>query len=190
MFEKSFPPEARARIPPTTDAGDSPELEVWVSDARFHELTQCAVGARVTITVNQAPRSGAVNGADATVCALRSKADSGVYAIDVDIDGFGVHTLYKHHARSRVNAKGWRRTVKTFPARLAYARTGHGSIGATMPGRVYLHVREAFEMGLLYVMLSRLPKRRDAEGRPLLRIIGRLRPRDFTPIPLAELWAR
>lgn len=106
VFEKSFPPEARARIPPTTDAGDSPELEVWVSDTRFHELTQCAVGARVTITVNQAPRSGAVNGADATVCALRSKADSGVYAIDVDIDGFGVYTLYKHHARSRVNAGG------------------------------------------------------------------------------------
>lgn len=39
-----------------------------------------------------------------------------------------------------------------------------------------------FAPGLLYVMLSRVPRRYDDQGQPLLRIVGRLTPADFVPL--------
>jgi ATP-dependent exoDNAse (exonuclease V) alpha subunit len=67
-------------------------------------------------------------------------------------------------------------TKKTFPLMLAYAMTAHRFQGATLTGRVILHVRRAFAPAIVYVMLSRATQRSN------LRIIGDLSPRDFVPV--------
>ena len=61
----------------------------------------------------------------------------------------------------RTNSGGGGRayTLATFPLRLAYARTAHSSQGNTITGRVFIHVRSAFALGIVYVMLSRMPQR-------------------------------
>jgi ATP-dependent exoDNAse (exonuclease V) alpha subunit len=65
---------------------------------------------------------------------------------------------------------------KTFPLILAYAITAHKCQGMTMSARTFLHVRGTFAPGLLYVMLSRVPRR------DMLYIIGLLSPDDFQPV--------
>lgn len=73
-------------------------------------------------------------------------------------------------------------TKKTFPISLAYAMTAHKAQGATLTGRVVLHVRNAFEPGIVYVMLSR------ATTRDNVFILGGLNPRDVAPVLRAPFW--
>ena len=54
---------------------------------------------------------------------------------------------------------GQRHTLRTFPLRLAYARTAYLAQGATLRGRVYFHIRNASTREMAYVMLSRVPRR-------------------------------
>jgi hypothetical protein len=68
----------------------------------------------------------------------------------------------------------------TFPLCLAYAITAHKAQGLTRDAPTVLHVRSGFELGLVYVMLSRVTKREH------LRIVGRLRPEDCRPMPRAD----
>lgn len=63
----------------------------------------------------------------------------------------------------------------TFPLALGYAMTAHRCQGATLTGRVVVHVRDAFAPGIVYVMLSRV------QTREQLCILGELQPRDFVP---------
>jgi hypothetical protein len=64
----------------------------------------------------------------------------------------------------------------TFPLILGYGMTGHRSQGAILRGKVLVDVRDAFCPGLMYVMLSRVPSRRN------LRIMSKLSPEMFTPV--------
>lgn len=59
--------------------------------------------------------------------------------------------------------------------------TAHRGHGATLPGRVILHVRGAFAPAIVYVMLSRATQRSN------VRILGALQPGDFTPVSEAGI---
>jgi hypothetical protein len=58
---------------------------------------------------------------------------------------------------------------------LAYAIIGHKSQGATISSKVIINIKEAFALGLTYVMLLRVT------NIYFLKIIGNLTPNDFIP---------
>jgi len=76
------------------------------------------------------------------------------------------------------------------PARLAYARTAYLAQGATLRGRVYVHIRNAFARGMAYVMLSRVLRRLAPDGTVIIKLVDGLRAKHIYPVDLDKLWAR
>jgi hypothetical protein len=160
-------------------AGVLPATDAWLNDPKFHELTHVAVGARVVYksTVNKA--TGATNSKMGTVNAIKMVGTSAseVHSLSVLLDGpEGRSVTVTRSMVSTTHRNGRAITKKTFPIVLGYAITAHRAQGATLSGTVIMDVRGAFTPGIAYVMLSRVTNRRN------LRILGGLKPADFTPV--------
>jgi len=82
-----------------------------------------------------------------------------------------VQALEERHLDSSGISPCWNYRA-TFPLMPAYAIMGHAKQGATLRGRVLIHMLSCFAQGLLYVMPSRVARRFDDDGNPLLRIVG------------------
>jgi hypothetical protein len=66
----------------------------------------------------------------------------------------------------------------SFPIVLAYAMTGPKSQGITIATNMLIVIRNAFSLGLTYIMLSLVTNQKK------LKIRGTLFPNDFTPCTL------
>ncbi len=105
-----------------------------------------------------------------------------LYAIRVVLESFSGDTANEIWVRQTKYQQRYRGNVarfkSTFPLILAYAITGHRSQGATLEGDVIVDVRDAFAMGLMYVVLSRIRTRKN------ICLVGTLTPEMFQPIKI------
>jgi hypothetical protein len=150
----------------------------WGSDKwKGHTLREVAVGAPVFFTAIVNKSSGAVTSGEGIIRDFKTEGGL-VTKVVVEVLSTGklVHvSRSSYHART-VGEVSYSRLE--FPLILAYAMTAHRCQGATMRGRVIIMCRDAFAGGMLYVMLSRVPDRKD------LHIIGDLTPDSFMPAQL------
>jgi hypothetical protein len=172
-------------------------LSDWVNRPKFHLLKRVSVGMRVVCTSNLNDERGVLNGSTGIVTRLDAAGSGPVNGITVKMDDTGEFYTFKRtkiesHLDSSGISPGWNYRA-TFPLMPAYAITGHSSQGATLRGRVLIHMLSCFAPGLLYVMLSRVARRFDDDGNPLLRIVGcviecssRLRDACFSPPACAD----
>jgi hypothetical protein len=156
----------------------------WFNRKHFHTMPTFAVGARAILTSNLDLRVGAANGATGIIHSFGrvTPADptSRVHWIKVLLDTGSIVRVARTK-RDRTWHNRLRYFKATFPLALAYALTGHKAQGATITGRVLLHITNAFSPGLVYVMLSRVLRRDHiALARPLAA-------KDVIPIPAAVL---
>lgn len=152
------------------------ELYAWLNEPKFFEMDNIAVGARVMLTINLDTTKFAANGSLGTITGV-SPATGTLKTVFVKFDEGGA-TLGVRRSRFQARHHNGRRYFKSaFPLLLGYSITGHKSQGATITTNVIIYVREAFAPGLLYVLLSRVT------DRSKLKILTRLRPCDFQPVP-------
>jgi ATP-dependent exoDNAse (exonuclease V) alpha subunit len=180
MLMQRFPPLDIVATPLNTNATGVAGLQHWVEDYKFHTLFGFAPGARIMLTENLDMTIGAANGAVGTVASFArvdtTAPTSAVKAVKVLLDS-GSTLQIRETKATRTSHEQQRYAKSTFPLQLAYAMTAHKSQGATLCGSVLLHVRSIFAPGQMYVMLSRVLKRTQ------LRLVRRLTPADFIPIP-------
>jgi len=130
------------------------------------------LGALVMLTTNQNPDKGVFNGAIGTVMELRRNPNGDITSVRMRLEDARFEFTYVHRSVEKTFTNpetGPRHTLRTFPLRLAYARTACSVQGATLRGRVYVHIRNAFARGMAYVMLSRGARQHgndQAGGRP------------------------
>ncbi len=170
-----------------TNGASLHSMQDWVAAPGFHQLKRVSVGMRVMLTENIDAEAGALNGAMGKVTEVTLRpGTSDPATIRVSLDETGTEVLLSRTKTEQRRANSGRNPgmnrKSTFPLVCAYAITGHASQGATLFGKVLVHLSSAFAPGLLYVMLSRVPCRRAADGAPLMRIVGRLTPDDFIPM--------
>jgi hypothetical protein len=156
------------------------QLKKWFKNRRHNSLTKIAIGARVMITKNINLARKMANGATGVVQDVIQQGGKVVkILVKLDSDGKVVTITRSNHYTCYHNNR--RLHKDTFPLILAYAITAHKCQGMTMSGRTFIHVRDSFAPGLLYVMLSRVPCRK------MLYIIGVLSPSDFRPVTFPTL---
>jgi hypothetical protein len=155
------------------------EAKRWVRNEKHHPLQNVGVGARMMVTENIDVPKGIANSAQCTCTNVVVDSKGVVQWIEAD---FTKPKPKKYmFSRSVVKRKymGKNRFLKkSFPLALAYALTAHKCQGATITGPGIIDVLEAFAAGQLYVMLSRF------QTRSQMKIIGRLTPDHFVPVPL------
>ena len=152
-------------------------IQQWLLQPHWHLIPSIAIGARVIVLDNIKQDTGVVNGATGIVVDLKCRS-SDIYAVVVQLDHSGQNYAVHRSTQDQLLYDAVSYTKSTFPLQLAYAYTGHKAQGATFAGPTTVHVREGFELGLVYVMLSRVT------CRDVLTIVGNIRAEDCRPVPM------
>lgn len=177
------------------------KAKAWLNQPNFHQLTQVAVGARVidntTVSKKKPPLSARPTAPPTAPWAQSRRCSWGsglpgdrrqpwVEKLKVRLDSNQREVTVSRTKVETTHKDGCAFSKRTFPLLLAYAMTAHRCQGATLPGRVILHVRSAFAPAIVYVMLSRATKRAN------VRVLGELHPHHFVPVNEAafRLWAQ
>jgi len=124
---------------------------------------------------------------------LRRNPNGDITSVRVQLEDARFQPTYVHRSVEKMFTNpetGQRHTLRTFPLRLAYARTAYAAQGATLRGRVYVHIRNAFARGMAYVMLSRVPRRLAPDGTVMIKLVDGLSAKHIHPVDLNKLWAR
>lgn len=176
ILQQSFEPSSIIPLPRTTNASGVTDLCDWLNEPKFFEIESVAIGARVLLTANLDTTKFAANGSLATVIGV-SPVEGDVKTIFIKLDEGGAQIGVRRTRFQTRHCNGRRFYKSAFPLLLGYAITGHRSQGATIRTSVFVFVKDAFAPGLLYVMLSRVT------DRSKLKILNRLKPSDFQPVP-------
>ena len=174
-FKAIFVPAYRIHVTLATNANEAHNVSAWLNDTRFDQLYHVVVGALVMFTSNINIAKGVVNGATATVTSVHTDNHGVFTTIGVQVIGNSTNIILKRHnfKHKYIYEQYYYKT--SFPIVLAYAMTGHKSQGATISSKVIVHIRNAFALGLTYVMLSRTTNRQN------LKIVRKLQPSYFIP---------
>ena len=143
-------------------------------EPHFHELAEVAVGALViwrrTAERGQGRCQRRNRHRDETAAQPKRR-----HHVCARLEDARYEPTYVHRSveKAYMNPEtGQRHTLRTFPLRLAYARTAYAAQGATLRGCVYVHIRNAFARGMAYVMLSRVPRRLAPDGTVMIKLAG------------------
>jgi hypothetical protein len=165
IFSPPFPAKRHLQDNPALQAQTDDFAAV---DTHFDTLQCVSIGSRVMLLDNISPAKKMMNGSTGTVTGLKLNSKGIVLSIDVLFDGsFTPATIRRTQTRSTI--LGGRLHDKfTFPLSRCYSMTGHKSQGATLKGKVIIHIEEAFASGLVYTILTRVTHRKN------LMIIGKI----------------
>ncbi|MCO5562774.1 hypothetical protein L7F22_016406 [Adiantum nelumboides] len=177
VLQRSFNSTEIQEVHVKTNAEEESALNSWINDSKFHELHAIAIGARCMITGNIDLSVGEANSAICTIIEMEKSTDENVTSIVVSIIATNKFVTLRRlkHKQTSINGTWYHKS--TFPLSLAYAMTGHKSQGATIHNKLLLVFKDAFALGLAYVMLSRITDRKN------LKILGMPTPDIFSPMP-------
>ena len=133
------------------------------------------------ITRNGDMELGIVNGATGILAAVKYDRHDEYKQMQIRLDDTGKVVKIHRTLTNRIWENRSTYSKSTFPCILCYAITAHKAQGATIASSCLIHATSCFAAGLMYVMLSRVTERRH------LKIVGRLTPEDFTPVPMLDL---
>jgi hypothetical protein len=153
-----------------------PERVQQFLNSNNNNIANClAKGSKVMLIANGNLQRGAANGAIGIVKDFIYKQDF-LHSIAVELCSTKETIMVTRTYTRTMTDNKTQYVVKGFPLQLAYSYTGHKSQGATLSGNTILYVRQGFEMGLVYVMLSRVTNREN------LKIVGGIAAEDCLPM--------
>jgi ATP-dependent exoDNAse (exonuclease V) alpha subunit len=174
-LQKHFPTSEIYQVKMDTNATNIKHIQPWLNNKSFNRIHTIAVGALVMFTDNINIQKGAVNGKTATITSMIFDTKNNVINIEVQLTTNSLKKVLKKHTFQKKYTYDGYYYKASFPITLAYATIKHKSQGATISSKVIIDIKEAFALGLTYVILSRVTNRKN------LKIIGNLTPNDFLP---------
>jgi len=158
-----------------TNVTNIKHIQPWLNNKSFNHIHTVAIGALVMFIDNINIQKGAVNGATTTITSMIFDTKNNVTDIEVQLTTNSLKKVLKKHTfQNKYTYDGYYYKA-SFPITLAYAIIRHKSQGTKISSKVIIDIKEAFALGLTYVMLSRFTNRKN------LKIIKNLTPNDFVP---------